>query len=88
MYPDPFFHEPSGALRFWVLIGDGSTIGASISKEALHYRFKGDLTGADAVQSYNTNRLVIDEAVKRRVAKGSIEPVMLRERDVAEATPR
>jgi len=88
MHPDPFFHEPSGALRFWVLIAEGSSIGASISKEALHYRFKGDITGADAAQCYTANRLIIDEAVRRRVAKGSIEPVMLREFDVAEAPLR
>jgi hypothetical protein len=38
MNNDPaFFHLPSGAVRFWVLV-DGVSIGASIGKEVLHYR--------------------------------------------------
>ena len=83
MLPPPFFHEPSGAVRFWVLVDDGAFVGATISKETLHYRFRADLSGADAVTTYTTHRAEIDAAVLRRVARGSIEPVMLREFDVA-----
>jgi hypothetical protein len=61
---------------------DGSYVGATISKETLHYRFRGSLSGSDAVATYAANSEVIDAAVRRRVAGGSIEPVMLRERDV------
>ena len=80
--PSPFFHEASGAVRFWVSSGEGGVVGATISKETLHYRFQGDANGANAVATYIAHRQEIDAAVRRRVAKGSIEPVMLREFDV------
>ena len=82
MQPDPFFHEPSGALRFWVAMDDGNFVGASISKAALHFRFKANMDGADAVAVYIAHREEIDAAVRRRLSSGSIEPVMLREFDV------
>ncbi len=85
--PAPYFHQESGALRFWVDVDDGRFIGASISAQALHYRFQGNLSGADAVPTYEAHRAAIDAAVRRRVAGGSIEPVMLRESDVG-AAPR
>jgi len=37
----PFFHADSGTVRFWTLIGD-DWVGASISKETLHYVFNRD----------------------------------------------
>ena len=83
MQPAPFFHEPSGAVRFWVAGDDGSFTGASITKETLHYRFKADRSGNDAMAIYTLHRQEIDAAVRRRIARGSIEPVMLREVDVA-----
>ena len=83
MLPTPFFHNDSGAVRFWVLLDDGETIGASISMRALHYRFRATMDGSDAVATYTANRTEIDAAVRRRVANGSLEPVMLREHDVA-----
>ncbi|WP_372525439.1 DUF1488 family protein [Piscinibacter sp.] len=81
--PSPFFHDASGAVRFWVLVGDGTFVGASISKQTLHFRFGGDINGADALATYAANQEQIDEAARRRIAAGSIEPVMLRETDVA-----
>jgi Protein of unknown function (DUF1488) len=83
MLPSPFFHDDSSAVRFWVLADDGSTVGATIGKATLHFRFRGDISGADAVATYTAHREVIDAAVRRRIASGSIEPVMLRESDVA-----
>jgi len=80
----PFFHLESGALRFWVDVGGSARVGASISKQTLHYRFKGDLSGNDAVLVYQGHRAQIDAAVRRRVESGSIEPVMLREADLPE----
>ncbi len=80
--PPPFMHDESGALRFWVLTESGQHVGATISKQTLHYSFRGDISGSDALATYAANREVIDAAVRRRVAAGSIEPVMLRERDV------
>lgn len=78
----PYFHLESGALRFWVDLGGGARMGASISTRVLHYRFKGDLDGSDAVAVYQEHRAAIDAAVRRRIASGSIEPVMLREADL------
>lgn len=80
--PQPFFHEDSGTVRFWVLDDAGQLVGASVSKEALHYRFHSGLAGAEALASYLQHRGEIDAAVRRRIASGSIEPVMLRERDM------
>ena len=72
-----FFHQPSGTVRFWVLV-DGQWVGASIGKEVLHYRYKPNVLDDDPLETYNANALEIDATVRRRVAGGSIEPVMLR----------
>lgn len=82
MPPAPFFHDASGALRFWVLTGEGRFIGATITREALHFLFQGKISGDDAVATYLQHHREIDDAVLRRVAAGSIEPVMLREADM------
>lgn len=87
MLPTPFLHDASGAVRFWVLLDDGESIGASISMRALHYRFRAALDGADAVATYTAHRAEIDAAVRRRFAAGSLEPVMLREHDLAVPAP-
>ena len=46
MSQEPFFHIPSGTVRFWVSV-DGQLIGASIGKEALHYRYKPNASDDD-----------------------------------------
>jgi len=76
-----FFHIPSGTVRFWVLI-DGLPVGASIGKETLHYRYKPNATDDDPMTTYTANSAEIERAVRRRVAGGSTEPVMLRDPDV------
>lgn len=83
MQQSPFFHDESGTVRFWVQTENGDLVGATISKETLHYRFQGHLDGTDAVATYTAHRSAIDAAVRRRLAAGSLEPVMLREFDVA-----
>ena len=80
--PLAFLHVESGAVRFWVLTESGQQVGATISTQTLHYSFHAELSGVDALATYVANREIIDAAVRRRVAGGSIEPVMLRERDV------
>ena len=77
----PFFHSDSGAVRFWVPIDD-QLIGCSISRETLHHRFRPGVQGDDPLGTFNTYSSDIIAAVKRRVAQGSIEPVMLREYDL------
>jgi len=81
MTQEPFFHQESGAVRFWVPI-DGQMIGASISRETLHYRFRPTSKGEDPLETYTAHAADIAAAVTKRVAAGSLEPVMLREFDL------
>ena len=68
-------------MRFWVRTAAGDMVGAIARKEALRYHFRPSDTGADLLQLYLDNRRAIDDAVLRRVAAGSREPIMLREVD-------
>jgi hypothetical protein len=80
--PEPYFHGDSAALRFWVAAPDGAGwVGAIVRPALLHHRFQGDMGGSDALAVYQKHRPEIDAAVLRRIALGSIEPVMLREAD-------
>lgn len=79
--PEPFFHDESGAVRFWVQTAAGEMVGAMVRKETLHFRFRAATGGADALRTYRNHQHEIDTAVQRRIAAGSIEPVILREAD-------
>lgn len=81
--PEPYFHDDTGALRFWVRSENAGFVGASVRKQILHYHFKSASDGTDAVQTYRAHQDLFDAAVLSRIAQGSIEPVMLREADVA-----
>lgn len=81
--PSPFFDLATGTLRFWVTLEDGNAVGATITKETLHYLFSGHPAGDDATATYERHHHRIDAAVRRRFAAGSREPVMLRDHDVA-----
>jgi hypothetical protein len=83
MPQEPFFHVESGAVRFWIPI-NGEIMGASISRETLHRRFRPTAKDDDPLETYTANAADIAAAVARRVAQGSIEPVMLREYDLRE----
>jgi len=83
MQPDEaFFHQPSGSIRFWVVIGDAQ-VGATVGMQTLHYRYQPQRSDDDALETYRAHIDEIHAAVRRRVAGGSIEPVMLREPDLA-----
>jgi hypothetical protein len=86
--PSPYLHADSDALRFWVPCDNGLSVGATISLQTLHWRFKSARNGSEALATYAAHRDELDAAVRRRVAKGSIEPVMLREFDFAVPAPR
>ena len=75
------FHESSGTVRFWVLIGE-QHVGASVGKETLHYCYHP--TGRDdtPLSTFADHLQEIHAAVRRRVASGSVEPVMLRDADL------
>jgi hypothetical protein len=81
MGPQAFFHDESGAVRFWVRTAEGSWVGAIARKQVLRFRFGAMDSGEDALKVYQDHRHEIDAAVLRRVAAGSIEPVILREAD-------
>jgi hypothetical protein len=86
MKQDPYFHQESGAVRFWVPIDD-HLVGASISRETLHYRFRPGARDEDPMETFTTYSGDIIAAVERRVAQGSLEPVMLREFDLRDTGP-
>jgi hypothetical protein len=77
----PFFHESSGTVRFWVPV-DGKLLGASVGREALHQRYRPTAQGDDPVETFLANAADIEATVRRRLAQGSREPVMLREYDL------
>jgi hypothetical protein len=81
MYDLTFFHEASGTVRFWVEV-DGNVLGASVSREALHHRYRPTAQGEDPLETFRQNTADIEAAVRRRVAAGSREPIMLREYDL------
>jgi hypothetical protein len=78
---EPFFHEASGTVRFWVAVGD-SLLAASVSREALHYRYRASAVGDDPMETFAQHTPEIEAAVRRRLAEGAREPVMLREYDL------
>ena len=81
MSDSPFLHEASGAVRFWILV-EGHPFGASVGREALHHRYRPTAQGDDPLETYHANAADIEAAVRRRIAQGSREPVMLREDDL------
>jgi hypothetical protein len=85
-----FFHPDSESVRFWVPVADGF-VGAGISKSVLHYSFRPEARDEDPLETFLQHAPEIEAAVRRRVAQGSIEPVMLREfdlrRNAAEGDP-
>ena len=79
-----YLHLESDSVRFWVLV-DATWVGAMISRRALHHRFQPQAVDEDPMQTYLTFEQDIHAAVRRRVAAGSLEPVMLREHDLRDA---
>jgi len=77
----PIFHEASDTVRFWVDV-NGRIMGASVGRMALHHRYRPTARDEDPLDTFRENRADIEAAVHRRVAQGSLEPVMLREYDL------
>ncbi len=76
-----FIHDDSASVRFWVQVDD-HLIGASVSKSTLHYCFKPHRNDDEAMATYREHAQALHDAVRRRVAAGSREPVILRETDL------
>ena len=87
MSQEPFLHTDSGTVRFWVSVND-LVIGAMIRKETLHYSYQPHKQDDDPLETFAAHQQEIHEAVRLRVASGSIEPVMLREADLRAAACR
>ena len=83
---NPFFSERSGAVLFWVPIA-GIAVGASVSRETLQRHYAPVAHDMDPMDTFRAHLDGIEDAVRRRVASGSIEPVMLRERDLPARDP-
>ena len=88
------FYADSGALRFWGAVGQGLP-GASGARAVLHGRCRTGLIGDDPLEAVRGQLLETEATVRRRVARGAIEPLMLREialradaGDADEAAPR
>jgi hypothetical protein len=77
----PFFHEASDTVRFWVPV-EGQLVGASVGRAALHHRYRPGAQADDPLDTLRDNLPDIEAAVRRRVAQGAREPVMLREYDL------
>jgi hypothetical protein len=77
----PFFHENSDCVRFWVPIS-GIAVGAAISRETLQNRCAPRSVVDDPLATFRTSQGELEEAVRRRVARGAIEPVTIREFDL------
>ena len=86
MSEQSYFHADSASVRFWVTVGD-QLVGASVGKAALHYRYMPQASDDDPLATYLAHAAEIDAVVRRRVAGGSIEPVMLREFDLRPVAP-
>lgn len=82
MTSEPFFHDASGTVRFWVLI-EGKEVGAMISKETLHYFYRPSAVDDQPLDTFAQHTDELTAAVRRRVTTGAFVPVMLRERDLA-----
>lgn len=80
MKDDAFHDLASGSVRFWVVV-PGGHIGASIATAVLRYRYHAGGSVADPLLTYLDHMEEIDEAVRRRSAAGSREPIMVREPD-------
>lgn len=76
-----FLHADSGTVRFWVPI-DGGFMGASVARPVLHHHFRPEAADEDPLQTFLNHQPELEAAVRRRIAQGSIEPVMLREHDL------
>ncbi|WP_349291383.1 hypothetical protein [Caenimonas sedimenti] len=68
-----------------MLVGD-ALVGASVSPLTLHYSYRPATPGEDAMETFRHNLPHLETVVRRRLASGSREPVMLREHDLRSAS--
>ena len=76
-----YFDDAAECVRFWVLIA-GEPVAASISRQTLHYRYCPHARSEDHLRTYEAHAADIGAAVRRRIAQGATEPVIVREPDL------
>ncbi|RZI56192.1 MAG: DUF1488 family protein [Rubrivivax sp.] len=81
MKPAAFYDLGSGTVRFWVQVGE-QFVGATVRRETLHYRYSPHNTEDDPLRTFQAHTDELERIVRRRVARGSREPVMLRDHDL------
>jgi hypothetical protein len=81
MSHEPYYDAGTATVRFWVAVDD-VLVGATIGKSTLHYRWYKNSSTDDPLTTYTQNAAEIDDVVRRRLAAGSREPIMLRDADV------
>lgn len=86
MTPSAFFDLASGTVRFWVDVDQGS-VGAIVSKETLHYRYRPDRLDDVALETYSAHMAALHAAVRLRFRAGAREPVILRSADICPQPP-
>jgi hypothetical protein len=79
--PASFFHPDSDSVRFWVKVDEG-WMGAIVSRNTLHHRYRPEARDDDPLETHRSHLTELEAAVRKRVAGGSIEPVMIREFDL------
>ncbi len=78
---EPFFHQPSASVRFWVPMTGEPSVAASVGASTLRYRFHLGASDVELVGLYVAHAPSLHDAVRRRLSAGSREPVMLRDAD-------
>jgi hypothetical protein len=86
MSQEPYFDRGSDTIQFWVDVND-VPVRAIVGKATLHYRYHARATDDDPIATYLQNAQDIDDAVRRRVAAGAREPVILRDPDLRALPP-
>jgi hypothetical protein len=80
----PIFNELLRSVSFWVPI-DARLVNANIRRETLHDCYCPTAVNDNPLDTYKLHAPEIDAAVRRRVAEGSVEPVVLRQFDLPKA---
>jgi hypothetical protein len=80
MRPFPIFHDAARTVRFWVPV-DGTSVCALVSGATLRCCFAPADPGRTVLAIFGAHLAELDEMVRRKVAAGFLEPVMLHDSD-------
>ena len=80
MRPFTIRHDVAHIVRFWVPV-NGKSVSAMVSDTSLRCCFVPAQPRKTALSIFGEHRAELDEMVRRRIAAGSTEPVMLHDSD-------